>query len=79
MPGGKTSHLLDEGDLYVARFDAGKASGDFAGTGQWLLLDKQRNSKLQADAQFANQAAVLVHARMAGDVVGATKMDRPSG
>ncbi|MFZ7309634.1 PhoX family protein [Comamonas jiangduensis] len=77
VPGGKTSHLLDEGDLYVARFDAGKASGDFAGTGQWLLLDKQRNGKLQADAQFANQAAVLVHARMAGDVVGATKMDRP--
>lgn len=77
VPGGKTSHLLNEGDLYVARFDAGKATGDFAGTGEWLLLDKQRNGKLHADAQFANQAAVLVHARMAGDVVGATKMDRP--
>lgn len=77
VPGGKTSHLLNEGDLYVARFDAGKATGDFAGTGEWLLLDKQRNGKLHTDAQFANQAAVLVHARMAGDVVGATKMDRP--
>ena len=77
VPGGKTSHLLDEGDLYVARFDAGKASGDFAGTGQWLLLDKNANPTLRANTQLTNQAAVLVHARMAGDAVGATKMDRP--
>lgn len=75
--GGENSQLLDKGKLYVARFDAGKAVGDFAGTGEWLLLDKQANPKLQADSSFANQAAVLVHARMAGDVVGATKMDRP--
>ena len=75
--GGDNSQLLDKGKLYVARFDAGKAVGDFAGTGEWLLLDKQANPKLQADSSFANQAAVLVHARMAGDVVGATKMDRP--
>lgn len=75
--GGDNSQLLDQGKLYVARFDAGKAVGDFAGTGAWLLLDKQANPKLRADSSFANQAAVLVHARMAGDVVGATKMDRP--
>lgn len=75
--GGDNSQLLDKGKLYVARFDAGKAVGDFAGTGEWLLLDKLANPKLQADSSFANQAAVLVHARMAGDVVGATKMDRP--
>jgi len=75
--GGDNSKLLDKGKLYVARFDSGKAVGDFAGTGEWLLLDKQANPKLQADSSFANQAAVLVHARMAGDVVGATKMDRP--
>lgn len=75
--GGDNSQLLDKGKLYVARFDAGKAVGDFAGTGEWLLLDKQANPKLQADSSFPNQAAVLVHARMAGDVVGATKMDRP--
>lgn len=75
--GGDNSQLLDKGKLYVARFDAGKAVGDFAGTGEWLLLDKQANPKLRADSSFANQAAVLVHARMAGDVVGATKMDRP--
>ncbi|MBP8187762.1 MAG: PhoX family phosphatase [Comamonas sp.] len=75
--GGDNNQLLDKGKLYVARFDAGKVVGDFAGTGEWLLLDKQANPKLQADSSFANQAAVLVHARMAGDVVGATKMDRP--
>lgn len=77
VPGGDTSRLLDDGQLFVARFDAGAATGDFAGTGTWLLLDKQANPQLRADAQFANQAAVLVHARLAGDVVGATKMDRP--
>ena len=77
VKGGDNSKLLDKGRLYVARFDAGAATGDFAGTGEWLLLDKNANPKLKADASFANQAAVLVHARMAGDVVGATKMDRP--
>ena len=77
VQGGDNSGLLDQGRLYVARFDAGKTTGDFAGTGEWLLLDKQVNPRLQADRSFANQAAVLVHARMAADVLGATKMDRP--
>ena len=77
VPGGDNSQLLDSGKLYVASFDASQAGGDFAGTGAWLLLDKQTNPVLQADANFANQAAVLVHARMAADAVGATKMDRP--
>lgn len=77
VKGGDNSQLLDQGKLYVARFDATPAQGDFTGKGEWLLLDKQANPKLRADSSFANQAAVLVHARMAGDVVGATKMDRP--
>ena len=77
VKGGDNSRLLDQGKLYVARFDAGPTVGDFAGRGEWLLLDKHANSKLQADSSFSNQAAVLVHARMAADVVGATKMDRP--
>lgn len=77
VAGGDNSQLLDHGKLYVARFDAGQAAGDFAGTGEWLLLDKASNPKLQADSSLPNQAAVLVHARMAADVVGATKMDRP--
>jgi uncharacterized protein len=77
VQGGDNSQLLDKGKLYVARFGAGQAQGDFAGTGEWVLLDKQGNPTLQANPQFANQAAVLVHARMAADVVGATPMDRP--
>ena len=71
------SSLLDAGKLYVARFDNGTATGDFMGTGEWLLLDKQANPVLKADASFPNQAAVLVHARLAADKLGATKMDRP--
>ena len=71
------STLLDSGKLYVARFDNGEVVGDFMGTGEWLLLDKQANPVLKADASFPNQAAVLVHARLAADKLGATKMDRP--
>jgi len=71
------STLLDSGKLYVARFDNGAATGDFMGTGEWLLLDKEANPVLKADASFPNQAAVLVHARLAADKLGATKMDRP--
>ncbi len=69
--------LLDSGKLYVARFDNGATRGDFMGTGEWVLLDKQANPLLRADPDFPNQAAVLVHARLAADKVGATKMDRP--
>ncbi len=69
--------VLDSGKLYVARFDDGPAKGDFIGTGEWLLLDKEANPTLKADASFPNQAAVLVHARLAADKLGATKMDRP--
>lgn len=77
VKGGDNSRLLDSGKLYVARFDAGSVEGDFAGTGAWLLLDKQANPALLAYAQLPNQAAVLVNARIAADIVGATKMDRP--
>jgi len=70
-------NLLDAGKLYVAKFDAGAASGDFMGVGEWLLLDKAANPTLAADARFATQAEVLIHARLAADAVGATKMDRP--
>ena len=79
IPGNKThnSTLLDAGKLYVARFGNGSATGDFMGNGEWLLLDKQDNPVLRADASFPNQAAVLVHARLAADKLGATPMDRP--
>lgn len=70
-PGGAAanSHLLDEGSLYVARFDAD-------GRGRWIELRHGRNG-IERETGFAGQAEVLVHARLAGDVVGATKMDRP--
>ncbi|WP_454456551.1 PhoX family protein [Thauera phenylacetica] len=68
------ANLLDSGKLYVAKFNDGAASGDFMGTGEWILLDKAANSALSG---FANQAEVLVNTRLAADAVGATKMDRP--
>ncbi|MEJ8858154.1 PhoX family phosphatase [Variovorax robiniae] len=61
--------VLDHGTLYVARFDTG-------GRGRWLELVHGRNA-LEAPNGFADPADVVVHARMAGDLVGATKMDRP--
>ena len=68
------ANLLDSGKLYVARFSDGAASGDFMGTGEWILLDKANNTALSG---FTNQAEVLVNTRLAADAVGATKMDRP--
>ncbi|MEO8299428.1 MAG: PhoX family phosphatase [Burkholderiales bacterium] len=62
---------LDSGKLYVARFNAD-------GSGDWLLLDISVAAiATYASYSFANQADVLVNARLAADAVGATKMDRP--
>ncbi|MGD9870296.1 MAG: PhoX family phosphatase [Thauera sp.] len=69
--------LLDNGKLYVAKFGNGAAAGDFMGTGEWVLLDKQANPVLAGDSRFADQAEVLIKTRLAADAVGATKMDRP--
>ena len=62
---------LDSGKLYVAKFNAD-------GSGEWIELNIS-NAKIAAYASytFANQADVLVNARIAADAVGATKMDRP--
>jgi secreted PhoX family phosphatase len=62
---------LDEGRLYAARFDAN-------GSGQWIELTVN-DPKISGYAayRFANQADVLVNARLAADAVGATRMDRP--
>ncbi len=62
---------LNAGRLYAAKFNAD-------GTGQWVELTLG-NAAVSGYATypFANQADVVVNARIAGDAVGATKMDRP--
>ncbi|ABM39187.1 PhoX family protein [Polaromonas naphthalenivorans] len=62
---------LDSGKLYVAKFNSD-------GMGQWVELSIA-NSAIAGYAgyTFADQADVLVNARLAADAVGATKMDRP--
>jgi len=63
---------LDEGRLYVARFNAD-------GSGDWLELKLGLNGITNDHAAYAfsDQADVLIHARLAADAAGATKMDRP--
>ena len=62
---------LDEGRLYVAKFNAD-------GTGQWIELTINNDAIRNYGAYtFIDQADVLVHARLAADALGATKMDRP--
>ncbi len=58
---------LDEGKLYVARFNED-------GSGDWLELTID-NPDLAA--RFTSQAEVLTYARIAADILGATPMDRP--
>jgi len=62
---------LNSGTLYVAKFNDD-------GSGEWLPLT-MNNSKIAnySKYSFADQADVLINARIAADAVGATKMDRP--
>ena len=66
--------LLDDGVLYVARFSS--VEGQTKGEGEWLELTHGKNG-LTEQAGFKDQAEVLIHARLAATVVGATTMDRP--
>lgn len=63
---------LDSGKLYVAKFNAD-------GSGSWIELSFGVNGldASHATYPFADQADVSVNSRLAGDKVGATKMDRP--
>ncbi|MCP5304160.1 MAG: PhoX family phosphatase [Chromatiaceae bacterium] len=68
--------LLDDGTLFVARFDAGDVEGDEMGSGVWLPLVWEPGNALD-QAGFTSQAHVLLDTRRAADVLGATPMDRP--
>ncbi|PRY70875.1 PhoX family protein [Halomonas ventosae] len=67
---------LDEGTLYVARFDAD-------GRGEWLPLTPDAQTRdghrLHAALGLAadDQAGIIVHTCDAADLMGATPMDRP--
>ena len=58
---------LDEGQMYVGMFNDN-------GLGEWLLMDI--SNKILSN-EFIDQAEVLVNARVAATLLGATPMDRP--
>ena len=74
IPGRPDRNMLDKGTLYVAVFNDD-------GTGEWRALDIAddafKAAAAAAGVTFTSQADVLVNTRLAADVVGATKMDRP--
>ncbi|MDB5727645.1 MAG: phosphatase, partial [Noviherbaspirillum sp.] len=65
------SKYLDNGALYVAKFNAD-------GSGRWIELTIE-NAAINGYGRyaFADQADVIVNSRLAGDALGATRMDRP--
>ncbi len=79
------AHLLEDGTLYVARFTgdsppeeidgsgAVPSDGEFDGSGEWIKLVSGPRSFVPG----MSAEEVLLFTRQAGDIVGATKMDRP--
>ncbi|MFE4665421.1 PhoX family protein [Streptomyces sp. NPDC056716] len=81
--------LLDEGTLYVAKLTGdspaieidgtGKlpSDGEFDGSGQWIPLATATSEGAVSHVEGMTADEVFVFTRLAGDKVGATKMDRP--
>ena len=63
VEGGDNANLLEDGELYVAKFSDN-------GTGMWVHLTP-------ATTGMASKAEICIHTRMAASAVGATTMDRP--
>ncbi|MDY7374059.1 PhoX family phosphatase [Acinetobacter oleivorans] len=63
---------MNAGKLYVAKFNND-------GSGQWIELAYGKNGLNESNTTypFKSQADVVTFARLAGDAIGATKMDRP--
>lgn len=69
----KNRDILEEGTLYVAKFDG--AYGEFKGNVKWLELTYGKNV-LDASNGFKSQADILINARIAASFIGDTAMDR---
>ncbi|MZD54893.1 PhoX family protein [Streptomyces sp. SID5606] len=81
--------LLDEGTLYVAKLSGdspvieidgtGKLprDGEFDGSGHWIPLVTATEDGAVSHVEGMSAEEVCVFTRLAGDKVGATKMDRP--
>ncbi|MEG3630985.1 PhoX family protein [Streptomyces poriticola] len=81
--------LLDEGTLYVARLSGDSPSfeidgtgklpsdGEFDGSGEWVPLVTATEDGAVSHVEGMTAEEVCVFTRLAGDKVGATKMDRP--
>lgn len=81
--------LLDEGTLYVAKLDGDSPDieidgtgtlprdGEFDGGGEWIPLVTATERGAVSHVEGMSAEEVCVFTRLAGDKVGATKMDRP--
>ncbi|MFJ6727718.1 PhoX family protein [Streptomyces sp. NPDC091281] len=81
--------LLDEGTLYVAKLTGDSPAieidgtgklpndGEFDGAGQWIPLATATAKGAVSHVPGMSADEVFVFTRLAGDKVGATKMDRP--
>ncbi|MYU22401.1 PhoX family protein [Streptomyces sp. SID8352] len=81
--------LLDEGTLYVARLTGDSPAvdidgsgrlprdGEFDGSGRWIPLVTATARGAVSHVEGMTAEEVCVFTRLAGDRVGATKMDRP--